>query len=170
MVAGIIGDPFYRDNEYRDKWVYMTDFSWSRHFALEALPEGKTLLLECDGLDTLCRIYLNGAFVAETRNMFRRYAFDVTGLLRAGDNEIRIDIASPGKYFEEHAGKDNGHTAGDSLPGSEQLRKCPLSRESPLSRGGIVVCIGHMLHQALFFGIYGIRLYNNPPAVSIVFL
>ncbi|MBO4548538.1 MAG: glycoside hydrolase family 2 protein, partial [Abditibacteriota bacterium] len=124
MSAGIIDDPFYRDNEYRDKWVYMADFSYSRRFTLDSLPPGRTFLLECDGLDTLCRIYLNGAPVAETKNMFRRYAFDVTELLRAGGNGLRIDVASPGRYFEEHAGKDNGHTAGDSLPGSEQLRKC----------------------------------------------
>ncbi|MBQ9358169.1 MAG: glycoside hydrolase family 2 protein [Abditibacteriota bacterium] len=124
MAAGIIGDPFYRDNEYRDKWVYMADYSYSRHFALDKLPEGKALLLECDGLDTLCEIFINDRPVAATKNMFRRYAFDVTDVLKEGDNEIRIAFASPGKYFAERAGKNNGHTAGDSIPGSEQLRKC----------------------------------------------
>ncbi len=124
MAAGVIGDPFYRDNEYKDKWVYMADYSYERSFSAGETPAGRTLLLECEGLDTLAEIYINGSSVARTKNMFRRYAFDVTEFVRAGENRIRIDFASPGRYFEEHAGKNNGHTAGDSLPGSEQLRKC----------------------------------------------
>lgn len=122
--AGLIGDPFYRDNVTRDARVYGEDYIYSRSFeAPEDFCRAGRALLECDGLDTLCRITLNGQRVAETKNMFRRYAFDVTELLRPGTNEIEIYIASSAEYCRRHAGENRGANLSFSLPGSEQLRK-----------------------------------------------
>ncbi|MBQ9358170.1 MAG: glycoside hydrolase family 2 protein [Abditibacteriota bacterium] len=124
MAAGVIGDPFYRDNVTADAWVYQTDYTYSRSFdAPEDFVRTGTALLECDGLDTLCRITLNGKPVAATGNMFRRYSFDVTGLIKPGENTIRLDFASSANYCREHAGENRGANLSFSLPGSEQLRK-----------------------------------------------
>ena len=59
------------------------------------------VLLHCDGLDTLCNIYLNGKHIAYTDNMHRSYEFDVTDALVDGENEIKLTFLSPNKFTRE---------------------------------------------------------------------
>ncbi|MBP5273384.1 MAG: glycoside hydrolase family 2 protein [Abditibacteriota bacterium] len=122
--AGLTKGAFYRDNEFAEKWICDADYSFSRSFVLPREFTGaKALLLECDGLDTLAKIYLNGVLIAETKNMFRRYSFDISGAAREGENKIEITFASSSEYCRRHAGENRGANLGFSLPGSEQLRK-----------------------------------------------
>src|SRR5205814_5202973 len=51
-----------------------------------------------DGLDTVARIELNGALIADTQNMFRSYRFDVRKVLKHGSNELCVTFASAVKY------------------------------------------------------------------------
>lgn len=124
--ANIISDPFYRDNEFKDMWVCELDVSYEREFAVpESYFLKERIMLEMDGLDTFASIYINNRFVAATKNMHRRYAFDVKDFLLEGkNNKIRVDFASAARYGKENTEKNNGFGAGDtSLPGSEQVRK-----------------------------------------------
>ena len=85
---GLMEDPYYRQNELEVQKLLNNEFTFSRKF--EFVSTQDKVLLHCDGLDTLCDIYLNGIHVAYTDNMHRTYEFDVTDSLREGENEIKV--------------------------------------------------------------------------------
>ena len=91
---GVIAHPFERMNEMGCQWVddkdwsYRTSFEWQPN---DALPRR---VLRFEGLDTVCRVILNGELVAEHDNMFVPLELDVSARLVPGRNELRIDFAS----------------------------------------------------------------------------
>ncbi len=101
LTARAIEDPFYRDNEDKQRWIYKADwiyrrmFKVSRHFLMS-----DRLLLRCEGLDTVATIRINGQDLAETDNMFRTWEFDVKSLVHAGENEVEIRFESPLNYMQ----------------------------------------------------------------------
>ena len=84
----LMEDPFYRMNELEALKLLDNEFTFTKTF--DFAPTGDKVLLHCDGLDTLCDIYLNDVHVAYTDNMHRTYEFDVTELLKAGSNTLRM--------------------------------------------------------------------------------
>lgn len=93
---GVLPDPFYRDNEKRIQWV--EDRHWLYRLAFDLPPRAagaRTARLVFDGLDTFCTLYLNGAPLGETANMFIPHHFDVTGKLQAQGNELLAAFRPP---------------------------------------------------------------------------
>jgi beta-mannosidase len=102
-----IPDPFYRDNESKLQWIQ--DESWEYRTTINATPA----LLSCshldlvfDGLDGPAKVYLNGTLVITGTNSFRVRRVPSKALLHAGQNELRIEFASPVKAAVEIAAKD----------------------------------------------------------------
>lgn len=98
--AGVLdGDPLYRDNELRFRWVAEEDsWTYSASFDLAdqaAMLQYEAVQLECDGIDTVASVELNGQLLGRTENAHLRHTFDVLRLLRATGNEIRVRIFSP---------------------------------------------------------------------------
>lgn len=118
----LIPDPHYRMNELDTTPILEHDFSFSRRFDFEK-PADATVLLRCEGLDTLCDLYINGQSVGFTDNMHRSYEFDVTEVLKNGENEIRAVFYSPNKYIKKKHAENPVQGNSDSLVGSSQLRK-----------------------------------------------
>lgn len=124
MKAGVIPDPFEIDNEVRVAWVAETDWVYSRTFDAEArLLEQEHIFLKFDGLDTITTICLNGSEIAKTDNMFRRYSFDVTEIIRPKANTLEIEFKSPVNHVKPMLGHGNVISPGDSIPGSPYMRK-----------------------------------------------
>ena len=97
--AGKIPDPFYRMNENGLQWIGEADWEYSRCFSVDRkLIAHGAVELVCEGLDSLCCIFLNGRKLAETDNMFRCWRFDVKPLLRPGRNRLRLVFHSAVKY------------------------------------------------------------------------
>ncbi len=117
----LMDDPFYRDNERDALKLMENDFDFSKKFNFE--KSDYPVLLHCDGLDTLCDIYLNGKQIANTDNMHRTYEFDVTDILINGENEIKITCLSPNKFVREMHQKEYLRGCGDALLGHPYLRK-----------------------------------------------
>ena len=117
----LMDDPFYRQNELEAFKIIEHEFEFSRVFEFE--PTGDTVLLHCDGLDTLCDIYINDVHVAHTDNMHRVYEFDVTDLLKAGENKICLVFAPPVPYVTEKAKEEYLFGAVDCVEGAGHLRK-----------------------------------------------
>ena len=117
----LMDDPFYRDNERDALKLMENDFDFFKKFFFSKADF--PVLLHCDGLDTLCDIYINGKFVAHTDNMHRTYEFDVTNLLVNGENEIKITCLSPNKFVREMYEKDPVYGCNDALKGHPHLRK-----------------------------------------------
>ena len=99
LEQNLMEDPFYRMNELEALKLMDNEFTFSRKFDFE--PTGDRVLLHCDGLDTLCDIYVNGVHVAYTDNMHRTYEFEITEFLSEGENEIRIVFHPVDPYIRE---------------------------------------------------------------------
>jgi exo-1,4-beta-D-glucosaminidase len=79
---------------FRDPWWYRTEFQAPADFA------GKFLTLHLEGINYKANVWLNGKQIATsdtTVGMFRRFVFDVTGLIKPGEaNAIAVEIVPPG--------------------------------------------------------------------------
>ena len=117
----LMEDPYYRTNELKATPILENDFDFSRKF--DFTKQDYPVLLHCDGLDTLCDIYINGKHIAYTDNMHRTYEFDVTDALINGENEIKLHFASPNKFVREMHAKDPVPGTTDTFLGFPHLRK-----------------------------------------------
>ena len=117
----LVEDPFYRENELEAFKILENEFTFSKSFSFTA-TENK-VLLHCDGLDTLCDIYLNGTHVAYTDNMHRTYEFDVTDILNNGENEIRIVCHPIDPYIKKKHAEHPVPAGKDPLRGFSHIRK-----------------------------------------------
>ncbi len=89
-------DPFYRVNEKDLQWIDKINWEYKTTFHLnDTLEKKKQKRLTFSGLDTYADIYLNGQKLGHTDNMFRTWSYDISSLLKKGDNELRIIFFSP---------------------------------------------------------------------------
>ena len=87
LAQGLIEDPFYRGNEATAMDIMDEEFVFTKEFEYEKTSD--KILLVCEGIDTLCDLYVNGKYLAHVENMHRSYYLDVTALLKDGKNEIK---------------------------------------------------------------------------------
>lgn len=123
--SGRIPDPFYGLNDQRLTALADKDCAFEAQVeADEALLSRQYVELTFQGLDTICRISLNGVTLDRVKNMHRAYTYDVKELLRPGKNTLRLEFASPTQYFAERHAKHYLYTNdGDTIPGAAHLRK-----------------------------------------------
>jgi exo-1,4-beta-D-glucosaminidase len=86
--------PMPDDSPFRQPWWYRTEFT------APARLRGRSVQLHFDGINFRANIWVNGTRIADSSQVagaFRRYAFDVTPLLRAGAaNAIAVEVFAPG--------------------------------------------------------------------------
>ena len=56
--------------------------------------------LDCQGLDTYADVYLNDSLILEANNMFRSWQVEIEGILKQGENNLRVFFHSPIKKTE----------------------------------------------------------------------
>jgi beta-mannosidase len=123
LALGMIPDPFVADNELHVQWVAGSDWEYRRTFTVDrTLLAEQNIVLVCDGLDTIADLYLNGAYLGHADNMFRRWEWDVKGLLRHGENDLRILFGSPLRFIAARQAELPLIGGGD-IPGGPHLRK-----------------------------------------------
>jgi beta-mannosidase len=104
MAAGLIPDPLVERNETLVQWIGECDWRYRCRFTVPAaLSAMERVALHCEGLDTVATLSLNGVAIGRAENMHRPHRFDVTGALRAGENELAIEFRSPLAYAREQA-------------------------------------------------------------------
>ena len=108
MKAGVIGDPFYRMQELGCQWVDEADWTYRTTFdvSAERLASRGTSgrhFLHFGGLDTICRVFLNGVQIGQAENFFTSHRFDVTETLREGENDLRVEFDSALRVGRERA-------------------------------------------------------------------
>ena len=118
---GLMEDPFYGMNELDALKLLDNEFTFTKTF--DFTPTGDKVLLHCDGLDTLCDIYVNGTHIAYTDNMHRTYEFDVTEFLKAGENTISILFHPPVPYITEKQKGETLYEPWHCLQGAGHIRK-----------------------------------------------
>ena len=121
---GLIEDPFWRENELKTFPLMEKDYEYRRTFIVEAdLLSADAALLRCEGLDTLCHVFINGWKAGDADNMHRTWEWDVLPLLKEGENEIRVDFDSPLRYIAAENEKRPCWQSTDGTPGFPHLRK-----------------------------------------------
>ncbi len=94
--AGLVADPFLRDNEQKIQWVGLSDWEYQSTVNVDAaLLAREHVELLFDGLDTLAEVKLNGHPILTADNMFRRWRVDVKPWLKQGQNVLSITFRSP---------------------------------------------------------------------------
>lgn len=86
-------DIFYRDNA--NHYLKYERYSWiySKTFELPQTDEVATLVFE--RLDTYCDVYLNDVHIACCDNGNISYSFDVSNVVKSGENTIKVYFCSP---------------------------------------------------------------------------
>lgn len=122
---GKIPDPFYGVNEQTLRHLGERDCAFETEFTVDARDlEKEYQELEFSGLDTVCRILLNGSPLGRTKNMHRTYVFPVKDRLVPGKNTLRLEFSSPMAYFREAQRRHYLYmNDGDTVPGTAHLRK-----------------------------------------------
>ncbi|HEX6183948.1 MAG TPA: glycoside hydrolase family 2 protein [Pyrinomonadaceae bacterium] len=96
LAAGLIEDPFYRDNERKLQWIGKTDWEYRTTFdAPASLLARRHVELVFEGLDTYATVFVNERRVLEADNMFRTWRVDAKPALKAGANTLRVVFRSP---------------------------------------------------------------------------
>ncbi len=103
--AGLIPDPFRRDNNRNNRWIEDCDWTYSCTFDAEVRP-GAHLVFDC--LDTYADVILNGKTVGRADNMFLSYSFDVSSVLRERDNRLEVRFRSPIREVRNYPEAERG--------------------------------------------------------------
>ena len=93
---GIIGDPTLSDNI--STLAHYADGGCTFYADFEITPlvmSMKSIYMRFSGLDTLCRIEINGKELAVTDNMHRTYDFEVKTKLVLGKNALKLTFSKP---------------------------------------------------------------------------
>ena len=126
LALGKIPDPFVSDYEKAVQWVAETDWEYQTTFDTDAvlLAEEKIFLVS-DGLDTLADVTLNGETLGHADNMFRRWEWEVTDLLKPTGNTLRIHFGSPVNFVADKQAQLHLTGGSGAIPGGPHLRKAP---------------------------------------------
>ena len=102
--AGKIKDPFWGRNERDIQWVGQKEWLIERTFDVPAPLLARTsVILRLERVDTFCEVTVNGKKLGVTGNAFRRYDYDVTGLLKPTGNTFSARFLSSERVSEERA-------------------------------------------------------------------
>ena len=75
--SAVIPDPYYSDNANNCAWVTEQDWIYEKKFNVTEEMLQNKIKLVFDGIDTFSEIYINDTKIADTNNMFLRYAFKI---------------------------------------------------------------------------------------------
>ena len=90
---GIIKNPLVSDNNKDCLWIEKVSWEYEKNFSVDFT--GKKVSLVFSMLDVYCDVYLNGVKLGYCDNMFIPHSFDVTDVLKSGENTIRVRFYPP---------------------------------------------------------------------------
>lgn len=173
LQLGLMPDPYNRMNELEALRLMDNDFRFQTTFCLtQEQLESDFVLLRFDGIDTLAELYLNGRLLGKADNMHRVWEFDIADLAQAGDNTLRVELASPTRYIAEENKKVYTGGSSDAMEGFPHLRKAhcmfgwdwgPRLPDAGIFRE-VSVCWGQM---ARIDGVYITQEWQRGNAVDV---
>jgi|LSQX01.1.fsa_nt_gb beta-mannosidase len=97
----VLPDPYYGTNETKVQWPENENWDFKKTFTVtdEQLQHDDAMLF-FEGLDTHADVFLNGAKILHTQNMFIGYNVSVKNNLRKGENQLYIRFYSPIAHME----------------------------------------------------------------------
>ena len=113
----LIDNPYFENNEHKLAWVENETWKYTTVFNLtdEDLKfKSKELVFE--GVDTYADIYLNNRKMASVDNMFRKWTFNASQLIKSGENKLEV-IIKPVSAEEKKLSQKISYT----LPGGDRV-------------------------------------------------
>lgn len=95
MNAGILPDIFFGNNVKLLRPYEFYRWRYEKRFEAPALGQGERAFLHFAGVDCIAEYELNGERFAASDNALIDHRFDVTERLRAGENELAVNLGSP---------------------------------------------------------------------------
>ena len=127
-------NPFYGMNEQKVQWVENEDWAYKTTFYVtEEQLARDAAILQFEGLDTYADVFLNGALLERTDNMFVGYTLPVKDVLHKGENRLQVLFHSPIKQT-----LPQWETSGYDYPADNDHSKTRVSiysRKAPYSYG-----------------------------------
>jgi hypothetical protein len=68
---------------------------YRRSVTIPPTPPGHRVLLHCEAVDWGSKVFVNGQSLGDHTGGFEPFDFDITGALKAGENEIMIEVWDP---------------------------------------------------------------------------
>lgn len=90
--AGLLEDPFYDTNIWTLQKLEGLHLFYSRTFKAARPGDGTESVLLFEGIDTVAEVWLNGQLLGCPCNMLIEHEFEVSRLLREGENELLVHI------------------------------------------------------------------------------
>lgn len=88
--AGLIRGHFYGKDIEEERWIEEVDWVYYKEFYIGKEYKKQRVVIEFEGLDTFCDIYLNGIKIGSGKNMFTGITLDVTNKLKYGHRNILV--------------------------------------------------------------------------------
>ena len=85
---------------------------YHRTFTLTDAFAGKRTLLHFDAVDWQCTVWVNGAEVGSHTGGYNPFAFDITDVLREGENDLLVRVFDPTDAGHQQRGKQILHVKG----------------------------------------------------------
>jgi beta-galactosidase len=77
--------------------------TYALQLTVPALPKGRHLFVEFDGVAMLSKVWLNGQLLGGHTGMFSRFGYDLTPHLKAGANELKVWVSMEKLTVSSHA-------------------------------------------------------------------
>lgn len=121
--ADLVEDPYYRNNEEIFFELAEHEYEFTNEFDFTFKDNSGKILLHCDGLDTLCELYINDKSIGSTNNMHRTYEFDVTDALVEGKNTVKAKFLPVNPYIKKMHKENKIWDDRYTMKGATHIRK-----------------------------------------------
>ncbi|NXF96810.1 MANBA mannosidase, partial [Eubucco bourcierii] len=121
---GLIQDPYYRFNDVMYRWISLDNWTYSRTFRTPLdIRKWQKVNIVFEGVDTVAQILLNNITLGRTDNMFNRYSFDITSVIKEV-NFIEVRFLSAVSYAAEQSRCHKAYSIPPACPPPVQKGEC----------------------------------------------
>ncbi|XP_051475768.1 beta-mannosidase isoform X2 [Apus apus] len=117
-------DPYYRFNDMMYRWISLDNWTYSRSFQTPFdIRKWQKVNLVFEGLDTVSEILMNNITLGRTDNMFIRYSFDITSVIKEV-NFVEVRFLSAISYAAEQSRYHKAYSIPPACPPPVQKGEC----------------------------------------------
>uniref|UniRef100_UPI002952ABA9 beta-mannosidase n=1 Tax=Panthera onca TaxID=9690 RepID=UPI002952ABA9 len=120
-------DPYYRFNDLKYRWISLDNWTYSKKFQIPFnISKWQKVNLIFEGVDTVAKILLNSVPIGKTDNMFKRYSFDITTVVR-NVNSLELRFQSPVLYAAQRSKAHTSYWVPPDCPPPVQKGQCHVN-------------------------------------------
>nr|XP_054341510.1 beta-mannosidase isoform X3 [Pongo pygmaeus] len=124
---GLIQDSYYRFNDLNYRWVSLDNWTYSKEFKIPfEISKWQKVNLILEGVDTVSKVLFNEVTIGETDNMFNRYSFDITNVVR-DVNSIELRFQSAVLYAAQQSKAHTRYQVPPDCPPLVQKGECHVN-------------------------------------------